>query len=113
MNVRPVPLQVSSTGCVGAALRRLTAWLGERAPLRRLTARLRGRAAVDDNRARVLHQTPSRPDIAGLRAAISPGFAGMRRGGLFDPLYSGLSASAPDLDAAISRRTRTHLQDGS
>jgi hypothetical protein len=100
MNDRPVPRQVSSAGFVAAKLRRLT-------------ARLRERAAIDNIRGRELPQTASRSDVAGLSAAISSGFARMRRGGLFDPLYSGLSASAPDLDAAISRRTRMHLQDES
>jgi hypothetical protein len=98
MIVRPVPRQASSIGFFAAVLQRLA-------------ARQRQVAAVDNMRGRVLHQTACRSDIAGLRAAISPGFAGMRRGGLFDPLYSGLSASAADLDAAISRRTRLHWRD--
>jgi len=98
MIVRPVPRQASSIWFFAAALQRLA-------------ARQRQVAAVDNIRTRMLHQTASRADIAGLRAAISPGFAGMSRGGLFDPLYSGLTASAADLDAAISRRTRLRWRD--
>jgi hypothetical protein len=47
-------------------------------------------------------------DAAGRRVAVSPGFARtslVARGGLFDPIFLGLTAHAAVLDAAISRRT--------